>query len=352
MKTIRVTASRDYDVCIGAGLLGQAGERIAESTGAARVAIVSDDRVWALYGPKVESALQAAGIKTVRAVFPHGEKSKTLETYAQVIHVLSENRFSRSDAVVALGGGVPGDLGGFAAATYQRGMGFVQIPTTLLAAVDSSVGGKTGVDLPEGKNQVGAFYQPNLVLCDPDTLATLPREEYRSGCAEVIKYGLLEDADFFRSLAQTPVEEQTETVIAACVAMKRDIVARDERDTGCRRLLNLGHTVGHAVESCGGYTISHGEAVAIGMAVITRAAAARGICSRETAEAVEDILRRYGLPDQTVCSREELCQAALRDKKIAGGRLHLVVPEAVGRCRIVPIDAMEFGSWLRDGGVR
>ena len=196
-------------------------------------------------------------------------------------------------SIVALGGGVTGDLAGFAAATYQRGMGFAQIPTTLLAAVDSSVGGKTAVDLPTGKNQAGSFYQPCIVLCDPDTLETLPEEQYRCGCAEIIKYSMLGNAAFFEELYKTPVREQYEHVIEVCVQMKRDIVGADEYDLGRRRTLNLGHTFGHAVEQCSEFSLLHGEAVAIGMATVTRAAVKRGICGEETLARLLDILKNF-----------------------------------------------------------
>ena len=221
-----------------------------------------------------------------------------------------------------------------------------------MAAVDSSVGGKTGIDLPTGKNQAGCFYQPSLVLCDPALLTTLPEREYRSGCAEVIKYGILFEEALFTSLEETPVREQWEAVIARCVALKRDTVAADEFDRGCRALLNLGHTLGHAVEKVSAYSVSHGEAVAIGMAVITRAAVKRGLCAPETAERLEGILKAYGLPTATGLPREALAAAAMSDKKNHGGRLDLIVPEAIGRCRIRSIPPAEFGDWLSDGGVQ
>ena len=213
------------------------------------------------------------------------------------------------------------------------------------------MGGKTGIDLPTGKNQAGCFYQPSLVLCDPALLLSLPEREYRGGCAEVIKYGVLFDEAFFTSLEETPVKDQLETVIARCVALKRDTVAADEFDRGCRALLNLGHTLGHAVEKVSAYAVSHGEAVAVGMAVIARAAEKRGVAEAGTARRIEAILTRYGLPTATDLPREALAEAAMRDKKNRGGRLDLILPEAIGRCRIQPIPPEEFGDWLLDGGV-
>ena len=352
MTEIRIPASREYSVWIRRGLLDRAGERVAAVTGARRAALVGDERVLSLHGARAKASLEAAGLETAVCSFPGGEQGKTLETYGAVMNFLAERRLERTDVLVALGGGVTGDLGGFAAATYQRGMRLAQIPTTLLAAVDSSVGGKTGVDLASGKNLCGCFYQPDLVLCDPEVLTTLPPEVFRDGCAEVIKYGLLGSEEFFHSLESTPVESQLETVIARCVAMKRDIVAEDEFDLGRRQLLNLGHTVGHAVEARSHYSVSHGCAVAIGMAVVARGAAAMGICSGDTAEAVVRLLRRYGLPTETAYSGRELYEAALSDKKIRGGKLHLVVPEAIGRCRVMTMEPEKLRDWLEAGGVR
>ena len=239
----------------------------------------------------------------------------------------------------------------FAAATYQRGIPFVQVPTTLLAAVDSSVGGKTAVNLASGKNQVGCFYQPSLVLCDPDTLRTLPPEEYRNGCAEVIKYAVLRSEPFFDALRAEPVSAQVEHVIATCVGMKRDLVAADEFDRGSRQLLNLGHSFGHAVEKCSDYAVPHGCGVAIGMAIIARAAAKRGICTDDTCAQILALLRQYGLPTETAFTRDALTDAARSDKKIADGKLHLIVPERIGRCRIETIPAADIPAWLADGGI-
>ena len=352
MKSVRVEASRSYEVLIGRGLIDEAGERIRCVSRAETAVLVAGDVVWPLYGARVQASLEKAGFRVLSYILPHGEQHKTLETYGALLNFLCDNRLTRSDLLVALGGGVTGDLTGFAAATYQRGCGFVQIPTTLLAMVDSSVGGKTAVDLPGGKNQAGAFYQPSLVLCDPDTLATLPEEEFRCGCAEVVKYGMLGDAAFFASLETVPVRGQLEDVIERCVTMKRDIVHEDEFDTGLRRLLNLGHSFGHAVEACSGYTLLHGQAVAVGMAMITRAAVEKGYCEPETLDRLLAILKQYELPTECDYSVGELSSALLADKKMTGSTMHLVVPEAVGRCRIVKVPAAELPDWLRCGGAK
>ena len=352
MKTIRIDASASYDAVIGAGLLAEAGERIAALAGKVRVMLVSDERVYALYGQALLESLRRAGLETAQFVFPQGEREKNLTTYGSLLEALYQKRFTRRDWIAALGGGVVGDLAGFAAATYQRGIPFMQLPTTLLAAVDASVGGKTAVDLAEGKNQVGAFYQPRLVLCDTDCLDTLPEEEYRCGCAEIVKYAMIGDPSLFENLSRTPVKARYEEVIARCVAMKGHYVRADEFDTGERMKLNFGHSFGHAAEVCSGYTLPHGEAVAMGMAVMSRSAAEAGYCSRETADALEGLLRSYGLPTELPYPAEALAQAARGDKKAAGDHLRLVVPETIGRCRIETVPAGEVLTWLRRGGVQ
>lgn len=350
MKTIRVDASRSYDVVISSGLLAEAGRRIAALTGKVRAMVVSDDRVFPLYGETLTESLRDAGLEPAQFVFPQGESEKNLATYGLLLEELCRLRFTRSDLIVALGGGVVGDLAGFAAATYQRGIPFVQLPTTLLAAVDASVGGKTAVDLAGGKNQAGAFYQPALVLCDTDCLRTLTEGEYRCGCAEIIKYAMIGSPELFEELAQTPVRDRYEDMIAACVAMKRDFVQADEYDMGARMLLNFGHSFGHAAEKCSGYTLPHGLAVAMGMAAMTRSAAKAGLCPPETVEALEGLLCAYRLPTALPYSAEALAEAARADKKAAGDRLRIVVPEAVGRCRIQSIPAGDILLWLKRGG--
>ena len=350
MKTVHIDASRSYDVRIGRGLLDDCGRQIAERVRCASAAVVADDTVYALYGERVCASLEAAGVRTVCYVFPHGEKSKNLLEYAKILNFLAENRVTRADALIALGGGVTGDLGGFAAATYLRGIPFVQLPTTLLAAVDSSVGGKTAVDLPAGKNLAGAFYQPELVLCDLDTLDSLPREIFLDGCAEVIKYAVLGSRELFALLADIPSGKGLEEVTARCVEMKRDFVQSDELDRGARQMLNLGHTFGHAVEASSRFTLSHGKSVAIGMAMILRAACSRGLCSAETRDAVIALLQRYGLPTECPYPADMLIGALSADKKIFGTRLNLVVPTDIGACRLLPVGVDELSGWLRDGG--
>ncbi len=352
MKTIRVEASRRYDVLIGPGLLDECGERLARVIEPCTAALIADSNVAPLYAGRVKESLERAGFRVVTHIFPAGENSKNLSVYGEVLAFLAENRLGRGDLAAALGGGVTGDLVGFAAATYQRGIRYVQLPTTLLAAVDSSVGGKTAVDLPQGKNLVGSFHQPSLVLCDVDTLRTLPEVQIRSGSAEAIKCAVLSSEALFERMENTPVPEMLEDVIAACVEFKRGVVAADEFDIGTRAMLNLGHTVGHAVEKCGGYALTHGEAVAVGLAIVARAAAKRGVCDNASAERITGLLEKTGLPVSTDLDAGTLFSAALSDKKRQGDSLKLIVPEKIGRCRIETIPAGDLIEWMHDGGVK
>ena len=352
MRTVHVNASRQYDVQIESGLLQAAGQQIRAVSGAKTLMLVSDDSVWALYGEQVQAALAHAGFAVCCFVFPHGESSKCAQTYLALLNALAENRLTRADALVALGGGVVGDLTGFAASTYLRGIGFIQIPTTLLAMVDSSVGGKTAIDLPAGKNLVGTFYQPQLVLCDPDCLSTLPEDIFRDGCAEVIKYAILRSAAFFDELQATPPRQQLAHIIETCVKMKRDVVAEDEFDRGTRQLLNLGHTFGHGIEACSGFAVSHGSAVATGMAMMLRAGAAHGVCSAQTRDEGLALLQQYQLPTDCMYPAEQMLPVVLHDKKSAGDSINLIVPAAIGDCRILKTPAAEISDWLKAGGAQ
>ena len=349
MKTIRVAASRQYDVLVGSGLLDQVGALTAAVVNPCKAAILTDDTVDALYGARVDASLTASGFETLKFVFPHGEASKNLTVFGQALNFLAENRLSRTDLIVALGGGVVGDLAGFVSACYLRGVRFIQIPTTLLAAVDSSVGGKTAVDLDTGKNLAGAFWQPSLVICDYDTLSTLPERTFREGCAEVVKTGILSSEDLFSALENAPIENQLEDVICACVAYKRDIVNGDEFDRSQRQLLNLGHTIGHAVEACSGYSLFHGECVAIGLAAVARAACRLGLTAPETRDRILSLLRRCSLPTETDFTADQIYAVCCSDKKIAAGTIRLVVPEAVGGCTLHPMALPELRGWIEKG---
>lgn len=349
MKTVTINASKTYDVCIGSGLLAELGARVAALGKAQRVCIVSDSRVWPLFGEKAEASLKEAGFYVTSFVFPAGEERKNGQTFLELVNFLAENQLTRSDILVALGGGVVGDLAGFAAASFLRGIRFVQIPTTLLAMVDSSVGGKTAIDLPAGKNLCGAFCQPSLVLCDTDALNTLPTDVFRDGCAEVIKYGILYDAELMRHLQEKGLAFDREMVIERCVAWKRDAVEADEFDTGARMKLNLGHTIGHGVEARSHFTLSHGKSVAIGMAIVARTAKKRGLCSPDTCDTLLEVLKTFGLPACTEYSPEEIFSYTLSDKKRSGDTVRLIVPRAIGNCEILPTPVGELKSFIQEG---
>lgn len=349
MQKITVHASRVYDILIGRGLLLRMGSLIAAQVKGRSACLVSDSNVWPLHGAAAVKSLEEAGFSVHTFVFPAGEESKNAQTYLSLLSFLAQRQLTREDCLVALGGGVTGDLTGFAAATYLRGVPYVQVPTTLLAAVDSSVGGKTAIDLPEGKNLAGCFCQPSLVLCDIRTLKTLPQEVFLEGCAEVIKYGILYDRPLFDYLKQEGMGFDREQVIRRCVELKRNVVARDEFDTGARMQLNLGHTVGHAIEAESGFTVSHGHAVAMGTAIVSRAAAKNGLLPQEAAQAIEEALDVFRLPTATAYPAEALTRHMLSDKKRAGDRVNLIVPRAIGRCEILPIPVEQLTDFVGSG---
>lgn len=343
LREIKVDCGSPYSVFIKRGLLSEAAERITASIRSERYLIVSDDNVYPIYGEALRCSLESRGATARSFVFGHGEERKTLRTVEEILSYLANGSFTRSDCLIALGGGIVGDVCGFAASVYMRGVRFVQIPTTLLAAVDSSVGGKTGVNLLGYKNQVGAFWQPSLVLCDPDTFNTLPEAEYRNGMAEVIKYAAICAPDLADMLRGDVCG-----IIERCVAIKSDIVSRDERDTGERMLLNYGHTFGHAVEFVSNETVSHGMAVAIGMMSAARMAEKRGIAEKGTADITARILTEHGLPlSADGYSPKALYRAMLNDKKRADGMITLVLPERFGKCVLKKVTPEELGEFYQ-----
>ena len=350
MSKVVIRASRTYEVQIEDTFPPDGGERVrAAVPGARRAAILADDTVWALYGPELEACLTDAGLTVFHHVFPHGEASKNAGVYIGILEWLSRCRIDRQDVLIALGGGVTGDLGGFAAATYLRGIAYIQMPTTLLAMVDSSVGGKTAIDLSGGKNLAGAFWQPSLVLCRCSALDTLPREILADGCAEVVKYGVLCDPELFLHLEERGPDFDRIRVVEHCVRDKQDFVSRDEFDRGARKLLNLGHTLGHALEQRSGFSLSHGRGVSIGMAAVTRAAAARGWCPAELPGRLERLLEKLELPVRSPWPVEELEDFMLADKKWSGSRVDVIVPEELGRCGIRPMDRQELRDFMEAG---
>ena len=351
MPTINVAlGDRSYPVLVQAGLIDQVGAHVRDKLGSCALAIVTDDNVAPLYLHRVQASLDAVGLRHTSIVLPHGEPTKCLAQLSRLYDFLCESRITRADAIIALGGGVIGDLAGLAAATFLRGVGFIQVPTTLLAQVDSSVGGKVAVDLPQGKNLVGAFYQPTAVLCDPLTLNTLTDDYWRDGLGEVVKYGCIGDADLFALLekcapgGRQALMAEINTILQRCIQAKADVVAQDEHDTGLRMTLNFGHTIGHAVETCQHYSgLRHGEAVALGMSVITRLTENRGLTAAGTAGRLDALLATLGMPTALPDIPESTLLAAMgMDKKAAGKALRIILLEAIGTCRIHTADVDFF----------
>ncbi|HJE93741.1 3-dehydroquinate synthase [Anaerotignum lactatifermentans] len=347
MRSVTVKTSATYEVLIGSGLLQKAGEAVKKVISPCKAAIVTDSTVVHLYEETVRKSLTEAGFSVCTFVFPTGEASKNIHTLSHLLEFLAKEEMTRTDLIVALGGGVTGDLAGFGAAVYLRGIPFVQIPTTFLAAIDSSVGGKTAVDLEAGKNLAGAFYQPKLVLCDTDVLQTLPEVVFADGIAEALKYGVLGDAALFEKIAGGDFRQDLEEIIETCVSMKRDVVEEDEFDTGKRQLLNLGHTFGHAIEQKSHFQMTHGHAVAIGMHLIAKAAEAKGIAEKGTAAAIAKALEQNQLPKETEFSPAEVAEGTLRDKKRRGGTISFVFPKKIGACEIVKIPVEEVEALAR-----
>lgn len=351
-------AERSYDILIKAGLLREVGRRLRDLGLAGKVAVVTNPVVARLYAPAVLRSLKAAGYQTLMIVVPEGERAKSLRWVSAILDELVRARFERGSVLLALGGGVVGDLAGFAASIFVRGIPFVQVPTTLVAQVDSSVGGKTGVNHPLGKNLIGAFHQPRLVLIDPDTLGTLPVRERVAGLAEVIKYGMIEDERFFAYLERRMADLlklESDAVVHAITRscqIKASVVAQDERESDRRRVLNYGHTVGHALESLGRYrTLIHGEAVAIGMVQEADLAGQLGLCPPEVVIRQRELVRQAGLPDRLPPVRfTELWNTMQHDKKVAQGRLYCVLPERIGRVVIAPLERATVKRWFAQRG--
>ena len=334
MKTLTVgLQERAYAIQIGGGLLDRAGELIAAVSAPAMAVVLTDDHVWALYGKRLETVLGDLPHRVL--VLPHGEQTKCVDQYARCLSFCAESGLSRGDLLLAFGGGVIGDLAGFVAATYMRGVRFVQIPTTLLAQVDSAVGGKTAIDLPEGKNLVGAFHQPSLVIADTDLLQSLPPREQAGGMAEVIKYGALFDATFFELLEAHPTWEAAtpllDEIVYRCCDLKRQVVEQDERDNGARQLLNFGHTYGHAIEAIGGYSAYiHGEGVALGMVLAAKVGISQNITPVGTDDRLESLCDSFGLPMTERFAAEALNAHLALDKKRDKQTLRLVLLRNIG----------------------
>lgn len=349
MRTITVNASKTYNILIGQNLLKDCGKYISEVSNAQKIAIVTDSTVDKLYSKTVAVSLLSAGFEVVQFVFPQGEMQKSHKTLLELYEFLCYNNITRTDLLVALGGGVTGDLTGFAAASYLRGVDFVQIPTTLLAQVDSSVGGKTGVNIPAGKNLVGAFNQPLLVICDTNALDTLSDEIFADGMGEVVKYGMIKSKTLFDLLATGNVKDNLEEIICQCISIKRDVVEHDEHDTGERMILNFGHTLGHAIEKYYNYGgISHGKGVAVGMYLITSLAEKKGLIANGISEQLKQCLIANNLPYSTDICVSDLHKLCLNDKKRASSNLRIILCDEIGHCEIKTLSMGEFEHFIKD----
>ncbi len=336
---LKINDDKSYDILIGEDLLRRIPTEIKESGLAHRFAIVTDSTVGSLYGNALLGEFERAGLETRLIAFPAGEMHKNRETKAWIEDCMLEHKFGRDSAVVALGGGVPGDIAGYVAATYARGIPYVQVPTTLVACVDSSIGGKTAVDTPHGKNLIGAFHQPWKVYIDVNTLLTLNRKEIREGLAEVIKYGVIKDSDLFSFLEQSTErifsydKEALTRIIRRGCEIKGEVVEKDERESNLRKILNFGHTVGHAVENLSGYKITHGEAISIGMAAEGKIAVAMGLWKSEELGRLTRLLEKAGLPTSMPAhmKTEDIIDTMKLDKKSRGGKIEMALPESIGR---------------------
>ena len=351
-KTIHVNTGIPYDVIIERGILQSCGWLVKKVLPKAnRCVIVSDSNVAPIYAENVKNSLEAAGFTVSINIFPAGEENKRLPAIVGMYETFTQAELSRSDFAVALGGGVTGDMCGFAAATYLRGIPFVQIPTTVLSQNDSSVGGKTGIDLDCGKNLVGSFHQPCLVLADADTLSTLPQRYVTDGFGEIIKHGCIKSAELFELIEKHGTDmNQIEELTARSIAIKAGVVERDEKESGERMLLNFGHTMGHAIEKCSHYTgIAHGEAVGIGMLIMARAGEAAGLTQSGTADRIESVLKKCGMPTDCQFTSEEICDAAMLDKKRRGETINIVLIREIGDSFVYKIKCAELLDFIRKG---
>lgn len=339
MKKLTVHVGDTYEIFIEKGLLKDCGKYVKVVSKAKKIAIITETNVAPLYLDTVKNCIENEGFEVVNYIFPAGEGSKTTETVVGIVEFLAENGLTREDMVVALGGGVCGDMAGFAAAIYLRGIKFVQIPTTLLSQVDSSVGGKTGVDLPQGKNLCGAFHQPAFVLIDPDVLETLSPHFFSDGMGEVIKYGCIKSKVLFERIETENVKDFIEDLIYDCVNIKRGVVERDEKEAGERALLNFGHTAGHAIEKLHNFTdISHGEAVGVGMVMISEAGERIGLTERGTADRIRKVLEKYNMKTEVENSVTDIIGAMYHDKKRTGSGIKFIMLHSLGDSFINPVE--------------
>ncbi|MBQ3022647.1 MAG: 3-dehydroquinate synthase [Clostridia bacterium] len=342
MRKVTVNASKTYDIIIKKGAIDLVGNLTKDIIAQGKVCVISDSNVAPLYMERVKNSLSKEGIKAKEYVFPAGEKSKNAQTYIEILNFLAQGGFTRKDTLIALGGGVTGDLTGFCAATYMRGIKFIQLPTSLLAAVDSSVGGKTGIDLSCGKNLAGAFYQPSMVIFDSDVLKTLSKEYFADGMAEVIKYAMIKGEGLDKLILAEELD--IEEIVERCVKIKRDIVNADEFESGIRQILNFGHTVGHAIEAQSDYTISHGRCVAMGMYIVTKAYKCENLCKQ-----LFKMLEKFNLKTNCPYTPKEILERAKKDKKADSSGVNLIVSKEMGKCEIVKITMDELLLLIKEG---
>ncbi len=345
MKKFVVSTDRSSEILIGKDFLRNAGAYISSCIPPCHLCIITDSTVNNIYSQVVMTSLMEHGYRTSKIVFPSGEHSKNLNTYSNILEALADESLNRSDGIVALGGGVVGDMAGFTAATYMRGISYVQIPTTYLAAVDASIGGKTGINLLSGKNLVGAFWQPSMVLCDCKTFDSLPPAKLQDGIAEAVKCAAVSEA----SLIPHIQSHHYEYVIERCVSIKKSFVEADERDMGLRQILNFGHTIAHGIEKITSYGVSHGQAVAKGMIIEARAAYKMGLTDTDISDELTDILISMGFNPVSCSKVEELYRYALMDKKITGDKITMVIPETLGKCRLQKITLSELKQFIQAG---
>lgn len=338
--TVDIKTDKPYQVLIGHGLLDSIGTRLQALHAPCKAAVLTDSNVASLYLDRLTESLRKAGYEVIPTVVEAGEDSKSFASLERLMNEWALKGLHRSDLVITLGGGVVGDLGGFAASCFLRGVPFVQVPTTLLAAVDSSVGGKTAIDIAAGKNLVGAFYQPLAVYCDVDLIKTMTPTRFADGVAESIKYGVLEQPALFERLATSPLTPDAadlDHIVTQCVRHKNKVVSDDEFEKGSRAFLNLGHTFAHAIEHLSGFEVTHGHAVAIGLAMMARGAAQKGWCHPDACKRIEEALTANHLPTNCTYAPKEMCEICRRDKKAGGDTITIVVPRDIGRCELMKV---------------
>lgn len=345
MKTFSIAASRSYDVIIGDDIIRESGKYIRQIYSPRKVCLITDSTVNSLYADRVMSSLEESGFSVGKIIFPSGEHAKNHNIYANILESIAGDGLSRSDLIVALGGGVVLDLAGFVAGTYMRGIDYICIPTTLLASIDTAIGGKTGINLINGKNLVGVFWQPSLVLCDYSTFSSLADEYMLDGIAEALKCAFISDAGLIPHIRS----KNYEYIIERCVSLKKSLIEVDERDKGIRQLLNFGHTIGHGIEKVTSYEVSHGKAVAKGMIGEARGAYRTGHTKQDVSSEITDILESFGFDTSLNYDSEQIYELALMDKKIFDDEISMIIPESIGRCTLKKLRLEELHSFINLG---